>query len=392
VAQDNDAKNAMQLALYRLLDEDVALLKGKRLDSDYFNTLLTGGDPVRELLHWLDQGDAFQSGRGKNEWKAFVEVCRSQLGFNPHKEGVLAGAAKLAAHKGPWKAVWERFCEAPARYPNIPGLIHKCEAPLFDLFTDATTAAGWPQWNEQQEHQLQVELKTIEQMPAHEARKKLLYLEKHHRERRSLVWAEFNQAPLAGALKHLAVLAQVTGVGLNAGTLPDLVAGYTGNGWKADDAVLRALGLVSEQNHVDAVTVAIRAVYLPWLEESACYLQQIVDATSYPGGTIVTAQQYAPLEDECVLFVDGLRFDVARRLLQRLEHKGMDASETTTWAALPSVTATGKAAVLPVRHKISGVEDNADFEPGVTETGQSLKGGYHFKKLLSDSGSCSRVL
>ncbi len=32
VAQDNEAKNAMQLALYRLLDEDVALLKGKRLD------------------------------------------------------------------------------------------------------------------------------------------------------------------------------------------------------------------------------------------------------------------------------------------------------------------------------------------------------------------------
>ena len=50
VAQDNDAKNAMQLALYRLLDEDVSLLKGKRLDKDYFNTLLTGGDPIRDLL------------------------------------------------------------------------------------------------------------------------------------------------------------------------------------------------------------------------------------------------------------------------------------------------------------------------------------------------------
>ena len=34
VAQDNDAKNAMQLALHRLLDEDVPLLKGKRLDKD----------------------------------------------------------------------------------------------------------------------------------------------------------------------------------------------------------------------------------------------------------------------------------------------------------------------------------------------------------------------
>ena len=71
VAQDNDAKNAMQLALYRLLDEEVELLRDKRLDKDYFNTLLTGGDPVRDLLQWLDQGDAFQKSRGENEWNAF---------------------------------------------------------------------------------------------------------------------------------------------------------------------------------------------------------------------------------------------------------------------------------------------------------------------------------
>ncbi len=45
VAQDNETKNAMQLALSRLLDEDVSLLAGKRLNRDYFNTLLTGGDP-----------------------------------------------------------------------------------------------------------------------------------------------------------------------------------------------------------------------------------------------------------------------------------------------------------------------------------------------------------
>lgn len=55
MALDNDAKNAMQLGLYRLLDEEVELLKGKRLDKDYFNMLQTGGDPVRDLLQWLDQ-------------------------------------------------------------------------------------------------------------------------------------------------------------------------------------------------------------------------------------------------------------------------------------------------------------------------------------------------
>src|SRR4030095_6097805 len=118
VAQDNEAKNAMQLALYRLLDEEVDLLQGKRLDKDYFNTLLTGGDPVRDLLQWLDQGESFRESRGEQEWRAFVEICKSQLAFIPQNEGLLIGASKLASREGPWGAVWARFSEAPKRYPN----------------------------------------------------------------------------------------------------------------------------------------------------------------------------------------------------------------------------------------------------------------------------------
>jgi hypothetical protein len=56
-----------------------------------------------------------------------------------------------------------------------------------------------------------------------------------------------------------------------------------------------------------------------------------------------------------------------------------------SWTALPSVTATGKAAASPVRTKISGTDDCDDFEPCVAATGQSLKGGYHLKKLLNDN-------
>jgi hypothetical protein len=59
VAQDTDAKNAMQMALYLVLDEDIDLLKGKRLDKDYFNTLLTGGDPVKDVLQWLNGSQSF---------------------------------------------------------------------------------------------------------------------------------------------------------------------------------------------------------------------------------------------------------------------------------------------------------------------------------------------
>ena len=387
VAQDNDTKGAMQLALYRLLDEDVELLKGKRLDRDYFNTLLTGGDPIRDLLQWLDQGEAFQSGRSAAEWKAFAEVCKSQLAFNPEKEGVLAGATKLATREGPWHAIWERYSEAPKRYQNIPNRIRQCKQPdlgIFDL--PEKLLGGWPQWNEEQEKVLAKDLMALSAIPAHESRKRILDLEKSHASRRLLVWAELGESPLALALKHLGVLAEVTKTGLTAGTVSDLQSGYVNQGWRADDAVLAALALVEKPIELDAVTLAIRAVYLPWLEESARYLQKLVSSTSYPGEILASLKPVPKIDGECVLFVDGLRFDTGRRLIRALEAKGCSIQEKTNWTALPSVTATGKAAVSPVRDKISGAENCDDFEPIVAATGQSLKGGYHLDKLLKDAG------
>ncbi|MDX2030908.1 MAG: BREX-1 system phosphatase PglZ type B [Blastocatellia bacterium] len=392
VAQDNETRNAMQFALSRLVDEDVELLKGKRLDKDYFNTLLTGGDPVRDLLLWLDQGEIFRNGRGENEWKAFVEVCISQLGFNPQSEGVLTGASKLAAHKGPWQAVWERFCEAPKRYPQIPRHIRKCSPPAYDLFTDADSAGGWPQWNEEQEGRLRQDLLALGDLPAHEAGKKLLELEKLHGQRRQLIWAELEEAPLACALEPLALLVEATHNGLAAGTAEDLAKGYQDRGWRADQAVMAALSHVDQGPDFDAVKAAIRAVYLPWVEESARHLQKVVAEKGYPGdsinaaGTLPRQARQAGQEGECILFVDGLRFDAARQLSGYLTRAGCELTERVTWAALPSVTATGKAAVAPVSDKIRGKEANTDFEPCVAETGQSLKGGNPLKKLLTENG------
>lgn len=385
VALDSNTKNAMQLALHRLLAEEVSLLEGKRLNKDYFNTLLMG-DPIRDLLRWLDQGDAFQEGRGENEWEAFVEVCVSQLGFNPENEGMLTGSANLANHEGPWQAVWERYCEAPKRYPNIPAQIRKSKPPEFDLFADESVAGGWPQWNDERENTLRRDLSALDQIPAHKAREKIKSLEKEHGSRRLLIWAELRESPLAQALEHLADVAEITNSSLAAGSVDDLATGYQSRGWRADNGVILALSQVESPADLKAVTTAIRSVYRPWMEESARYLQQLVDGATYPGGTHLEAQAENFDPGDCVLFVDGLRFDTGKRLIGYLEVSGFEISEQPTWTALPSVTATGKPAVSPVRDRIRGEDDSDDFEPSVAETGLSLKGGYHFKKLLADAG------
>lgn len=372
VSQDNESKNAMQLALYRLFDEEVELLKGKRLDKDYFNTLLTGGDPVRDLLQWLDNSELFKTSRGENEWRAFIEVCKSQLAFNPQNDGALTGASKLASQAGPWKAVWERYCEAPKRYPHIPAQIRQCSIPSFDLFADATTCGGWPQWNDGQEETLRHDLTALGTVPVHVARNNLLALEKSHGARRQLVWCDLGESPLAQAVGHLAVLAETTKTGLAAGTLDDLVTGYASHGWKADDAAMQALSVVDKAQDVAAVTIAIRAVYLPWAEESARHLQKVwqQEAISRSAQGVVS---------ECVLFVDGLRFDCGKRLVELLEQSGFSVSEKPVWSALPSVTGTGKPAIAPtvVAGVVAEEPEPYNFEPLTSA---------QFKKALSDNG------
>ncbi|BBO87504.1 BREX-1 system phosphatase PglZ type B [Desulfosarcina ovata] len=385
VAKDNDAKNAMQLALSRLMDEDTSLLEGKRLDKNYFNTLLTGGDPIRDLLQWLDNGDAFRAGRDENEWVAFVEVCKSQLGFNPQEEGVLFGAEKLAIHEGPWKAVWERFCEAPARYSNIPNQIRKCKMPL-ELFSNAQTHGGWPQWNENQEKDLRRALQGLNAIPPHKARELIVELDKSHRERRKLVWVELGESPLALALRHLSILSDITSNPLTAGTSKDLASAYATTGWKADAAVLHSLSFVDSEDDFQAIATAIQSVYLPWIEDSSRYLQEVVEKSGYPGASLPNRKKRPIEKAECILFVDGLRYDLAQQLTEILSRKGLTVSGEISWSALPSVTATGKPAVSPVWEFIEGGEANSDFEPMVKETKQSLKGGYHLKKLLALNG------
>jgi len=386
VAQDNEAKNAMQLALKQLLDEEIETLRGKHLDKEYFYSLLSGGDPIRDLLQWIDQGDEFRKKHDENEWYGFIEVCKSQFSFNPDKDGMLTGAAKLAIHEGPWQPVWERFCEAPRRYPNIPDQIRKCKMPDLTLLSNVSTHGGWPQWNEQQETLLRLDLQALVTLTPHTARVRIKDLEKRYSERRKMVWAELGEAPLCCALEYLNILAEVTSYPLASGEIDDMVMSYTENGWRADDTMLRALVEVNHTEDYEVIKGAIRSIYLPWVEESARYVQKLIDQKGYPGGDISARKEIPKTTDECILFVDGLRYDMGRRLTESLLEKGFKIVQNFAWAALPTVTATGKPAVSPVRERINGNEVNIDFEPSVAETDQSLRGGHHFKKLLIEAG------
>ena len=386
VTTDGDTRAAMITALNEVLEQDVAALEGKRLDRDFFNGLLTSGDLTRDVLTWIDQGDAYAERIGPAAWVAFSNICVSQLRLDPRTAGVLTGAEKLAAREGQWGAVWERFCEAPQRYPNIPDTLRKCQMPSFDLLSDISTKGAWPQWNDAEEEALRQKLLELETVTDAHARSTVLELEAVHADRRALVWAEMGQAPLAKALKHLADLAEITKQFLAGGTLDDVQGAYTENGWKADDAVLSALQETNTDASAASVIAALRSIYLPWAEASARHLQTLVESEGYPGGTIASKPKAGQTNSECILFVDGLRFDLGKRLSTLLEYAGLEVTETPAWSALPSVTSTAKPAVSPVLHEIEGRDQSEEFDPSVAASGQSLRGGHHLKKLMINAG------
>lgn len=387
VSSDKDTKGAMQLTLADLMEVNPDQFRGKRLDRDDFYRLISG-DPTGELLKWLDEGDSYRNKKSSNEWQAFVGLCRYQFSFNPETDGPISAAEKLATHTGVWSAIWERYCESYTRYRNIPDRIQQANPPVNTIdWRDPTGEiySGWPQWNDYHERELRNSLLQLADQTPADARKEISNLEQRHAHRRRLVWAELRLAPLAQALEYLSVLVTTTAhAPLDGGTFADLVTSYRTTGWRTDDALMRAFAYVTRPEDQRAVITAIRAIYLQWAEKSARYLQQLVESDGYPGGNHQTVPQKTYNAGTCILFVDGLRFDVAQRLIRQLE-TGFNVQDTIRWAALPSVTTTAKPGVSPVQDHIIGHESNSDFMPEVIEGAKPLN-HYNFEKLLSDNG------
>jgi hypothetical protein len=376
VATDEATKEAMRRALLVLADQNVASLRGKRLDQAYFDGLLNP-DEVAQLLRWLSNPQAHREACDDNCWEAFRHSC-GRYGFDPETDGFIPAAEKLGSRQPPWDTVWGRFAEAPTNYPGIPEQLRRARPTALDsLFADEST---WPQDNEQKEDQLRAQFLALEGAGPEAARKTIVELERTHGERRRWVWAKLGQAPLAQALGHLAALAHATATPLGGQTPQAMAESYVAGKWQADAEVLASLAAVAQQNDVMAVQTAIRAVYVTWLEQSTIAFQTLVSQHGLLAGEAPEAKPGC-----CLLFADGLRYDVAQRLSESLEKAGLEHEVTWQFTALPSVTATTKPAVSPVVDKLTGADQGTDFTPCLRTDGKPLT-TERFRKLLGDQG------
>lgn len=382
VAQDSATLTAMKGALLKLADTPVANLTGRRLEAADFHQLLSP-DPARDLLRWLNDPAATREQWGADHWEAFRSLCRSQYEFDPQADGELVGAEHLAMREGAWDALWIRFAEAPKTYRNLPGLLRRAENSVSQPLL--RHASNWPGANAQEERSLRDSLAGLENLSPQDVAEKLGELEKRHGARRDYVWATIGKAPLARSLEHLARLAAMCQKPIGGSTIEEVAAAYTKDAWRADTAVLNALACVERTEDLAAVKAAIRSLYGSWLADSATQLQDLVSKDDAPGQGADTQPPAEADFGECILFADGLRFDVGQRLAEALTRHGFSAPVHTRWIGLPSVTATSKPAVSPIAGRLTGLPDDDNFRPSVAATGEDLS-THRFRKLLEDEG------
>jgi hypothetical protein len=361
VADDGETATAMSLALDRLVDLPVDRVSRQLLDADFFRDLINP-DPVRSLLGWLDDPPGFRTRLDDAQWAAFIQQSRADYGFDPVGDGEITAARKLGEREGLWAEVWKRFAETPGRYPGIPDRLLQAKPMEFFVAQSGT----WPQDNETAEERVRKELSEFEALTVEGARKEAHRLEAEHGWRRGTVWAELALAPLAFAVEQLALLAELTAKPLASDDLESITADYAERGWRADDALLRAIGATSTTADRQAVATAGRAIYRPWLDAGAKALQAAIgpmanDHTYRPG------PQASTRHGTISLFVDGLRLDIAHRVTARLRAVGLEALLTTSASALPTVTQTSKPALVPVHD--GALTAGPDLHPANAATG-----------------------
>ena len=365
IATDQGTIAALLGALDQVALTPVERLRGRRLDAADFNKL-AGVDLMRDILRWMADPDGARSRMEGSRWNAFCAECRSALRFDPETEADVSAGAKLGEGAGRWPDVWARFIEAPNAFPGVPELLVRSR-PANELLFDRER---WPDLNEEDEESVRRALAGLPKLTHTDACRTVARLEGEHAHRRSWVWARLRRSPFAMLLEPLARLAKSAGASIGGATPGDMAQVYADRGWLADASAREALALApAEEEH--AVANAVRHLLEPWLDGSARAFQASVERQPLPTAgdqpTIVAG------EDECIVFVDGLRYELGHRLAQRLEAIGSRTTVEQRWAAIPTVTATAKPAVTPVAGEVAGDRLGAKFEPTMSDSGRAAR-------------------
>jgi hypothetical protein len=352
VKGDQASLTALKQALPKLLSRSLATLEARQIDLAFLDEILNP-NPADDVLRWMVDPASLQGEKG-DTWGSFVASTRARYGVDLSK-GVLDAAAVVLAARDVDAAfgLWEKFAHRPQEQPALYDVFKA--VPNKDLLSGADR---YPRENEADEAALADALRDVAAMDMNAAAARLQELDAQHAPRRGTVWSRLGRTPLAEVLEPLALVARATLQPAVGGSVQHQAAAWAADGWAVDAAALQALALAQGANRQAEVEPALAAVYRPWLQRSAEAFQQRVKAEGYPERAVDPVP-----EGTVLLFVDGLRLDLARQLQQLLVSPDLKVDLRHTFTSVPSVTSSGKVWCSPGYAAAQPASSATGFEP-----------------------------
>jgi len=380
IAKDAKSHNALLQVLPVLLEESVDSLRGKRLDSNALNKLIAT-DPIRDVLQWMDNADVVSSW-GKTKQSIFHQHCLDHFNLAATDSNRVAYVLNLCEQQGEWVDVWLRFTELAHRLPNLVELMVDLKPASL-----ASEAQYYLSENLVDEQSLQLSLDGLANKAEDEVRLAISQLFREHKARKNWLWYELGYSNYLKILSALNDVETHTQKVFSGPDVKSMAKTYQQKYWQADGSVLNAMACAKDDSQRHLVACILAIIYTPWLTRVTENFQALVQSEGYPGSKgdqINEAHGTYQIASQVVFFVDGLRFDVAQKIAQRLCAKEKyNIKLSSNWSALPSLTATAKAAVTPVHDLLGGALDNDDFIPLLSETDQAFS-SHHLRKLLAE--------
>lgn len=382
VAKDKKTQDAILKILPDLLESPDESLRGKKLEAQDFIDIVMN-DPAKDILGWLNNPDEKNALWKDSKWPVFQQACSDNFGFDPELGATELVLIKLCEAEGEWQAVWQRFKDTAH---NLPLLVEHLNVIQPEGL--AFTASHYLAENLKDENELSAKLQGFGNKQTNAIKDQIISLFEAHSDRKTWIWHSLDRSPWLTILEQLALVVEHTDIAFTGPSVEVMANTYQERFWQADAAAIQSMAVAKDINQQQVVADILAVIYTPWLEQVTLNFQSLVRAGGYPGKTSNSGQVQEStakynVSSQVVFFVDGLRFDTAKTLQQKLDKLAVSTDLQTNWCAIPSLTATAKAAVTPVAELLSGSQENDNFIPTVASSGSEFS-AYHLKKSLSE--------
>jgi len=349
---DQQTLAALKQALPKLLSRSLVTVEGRTIDLAFLDEILNP-NPADDVLRWMAEPEQLRLDKG-DAWTSFVASTKQRYGLDLAKGPLDAAALVLEARESDAAyMLWQKFVLRPDEQVGLYDVFRAVPKP--ELWSEAER---YPRANESDELELSKAFKALALLDSVAAATELLALEAQHGKRRETVWADLGKAPLAQVLLPMVAVARATLQPAVGGSVAHQAAVWAQEGWAVDAAALRALAIAQASDCMADVEPALAAVYRPWLQRSAESFQQRVAAEGYPAKALDAVP-----EGTVVVFVDGLRLDLARQLEATLQTSGLAVNLQHRFTSVPSVTSSGKVWCSPGYSAAQSSATATGFEP-----------------------------